>query len=271
VHRIPGAPARAVIFVAAVTLAPGFAATGCGSPPRGTLTILAAASLAGPFEELADTLRARQSGLGVRLSFAGSHQLALQVEQGALADVVAVADPRWIERLAARGLLSEGSIAFAENRLVLATPVANPGRVWSLADLSRPGLRLLIGTAESPIGRYAREVLARHEAAGGPSGFTERALGNVVSEEQDVSAIVARLRLGEADAGFVYRSDLPPSGLRGVGIPDSINARVRCVAAAIAHAPNPAAARDWLHLLASPAGRRVFERHGFDPAALQRP
>jgi molybdate transport system substrate-binding protein len=248
-------------------------AWGCGAHPGQAppLTILAAASLGAPFRELADTLRARDPGLEVRLSLAGSHQLALQVEQGARVDVVAVADPAWLERLARQGFVAGTTFAFATNTLVLAVPAANPGRVAALADLARPGVKLVLGMPQVPVGRYAREVLERlGHAPGYPPGFTSGAHANVVSEEQDVGSIAAKLRLGEADAAFLYRSDLAPD-LRVIGIPDSLNARAEDAAAVIRGAPNPGAARAFLALLASPAGQATLRRHGFGEAPGSQP
>ncbi len=261
--RLAGVRPAFVLVAAAAAIG---AVAGCDTRPRGTppLTILAAASLAAPFQELADSLRARAPGLEVRLSFAGSHQLALQVEQGGRADLIAVADPAWLERLSAGGLVVGEIRELAVNRLVLVVPTSNPGRIGDLADLARPGIKLVLGTAEVPIGRYAREVIERlGRAPDAPPGLARQVLANVVSEEQDAGAIAAKVRLGEADAALVYRTDAG-AGLRAIEIPDSMNVRARYAAAVLADAPNAAAAREFLELLGSPGGRAVLRRQGFE-------
>jgi molybdate transport system substrate-binding protein len=227
--------------------------------------VLAAASLAGPLGDLADSLRARLPGHEVRLAFAGSHQIALQLEEGAPCDVVAMADSSWTGRLARAGRLQDPPILFATNSLVVAVPSSNPAGLTTPADLARPGLKIVLGTGESPIGRYARRVIARLAlAAGSPPGFERRVLANVVSEEQDAGAIAAKLRLGEADAALLYRSDLP-AGIAAIAIPDSLNESAIYAAGIFRDAADAGTARAFLDLLCSPAGVEALRRHGFGP------
>lgn len=160
------------------------------------LAIFAAASLTGAFP-LIDR--------APKFQFAGSDQLAFQITQGAPADVFAAASPKYPEQLYSQGLCSK-PVAFATNTVVLVVPRANPARIQSVYDLQREGIKLVIGAKGVPIGDYTRKLLAN-------LGLS-MVLRNVVSEEDDVKLVVTKVALGEADAGFVYRTDIKSVGNR---------------------------------------------------------
>ena len=264
------APCGVLLAALALALVPAGAAA--ATPPRPeTLEVFAAASLTDAFTELARALEARRPGLKVRLNFAGSQQLAAQIEQGARADVYAPADERWMSRLRERRLLAGPARAFAWNRLVVVLPSANPGRIGRLQDLARPGVKLVIGADAVPVGRYGRLVLAdldRDPAFG--AGFAARALRNVVSEEENVKSVLAKVRLGEADAGLVYRSDVTPalaSAVRVLELPAAADVPVPYSIAVVKGARAPAAARAFVDLALSREGRAILARNGFAPPA----
>jgi molybdate transport system substrate-binding protein len=219
------------------------------APQSREITVYAAASLTEAFRELAPLLQ-RSAAVRVRYSFAGSQQLALQLEQGARADVFAAADRRWMEYLVERGLTDGSATIFA--------------------DLARPGVKLVVGAEAVPVGRYTREVLGRlARRPGFPAHYEERVLANVVSEEENVKAVVAKVRLGEADAGFVYRSDVSSRGggdLTVLEIPEEANVTAGYPVAVLAGSREPAAARAFVDLLLGAEGARVLERHGLTPA-----
>jgi molybdate transport system substrate-binding protein len=165
-----------------------------------------------------------------------------------------------------RGLVGGVPKVFARNRLVVVVPTPNPGRIERLQDLARPGVKLVLAAEVVPAGRYSREVLARlGEAPAFPAGFTRDALANVVSNEENVKAVVARVQLGEADAGLAYRSDVTPAVARRVRmleIPADQNAVAEYPIAVLAAAGNPADARAFVDAALSAEGQRVLERHG---------
>src|SRR6478672_5785197 len=136
---------------------------------------------------------------GQKYNFAGTDALAAQIRLGAPADVFAGASPDAPQALFRAGLV-EQPVTFATNKLVLAVPIANPAGITSVYDLRRPGIKLIIGTPTVPIGSYTRKVLSY-------MGLTSAAIANVVSQEQNVNAISAKVALGTADAGFVYVTD----------------------------------------------------------------
>ena len=237
--------------------------------PRETLTVFAAASLAEAFEEIGDAFEAAHPGVAVRFNFAGSQQLASQLEQGAAADVFASADQRWMDYAAARGLIDGEPVVFARNRIVAIVPRNNPGRVGRLQDLSRPGLKIVIGAEAVPVGAYTRQVLSNlARAPGFEADFGRRVLANVVSHEENVRAVLAKVQLGEADVGFVYRSDVTPALsrlIRSLPIADDFNVLATYPVAVLRGAPRGELARDFVAHLGSPESRAALERHGLLP------
>lgn len=187
--------AAAVIF--AVGALTGCAATGATGVPT-TVTVLAAASLADVLPEIADEFEQANPGIDLVLSFGGSTALAEQVVAGAPADVVATAD---LDAMARLGGLAVDPHVFATNGLALVVPAGNPGAVTGLADLARPELVVALCDATVPCGAAAERAL---DAAGVDASAD--------TLEQDVRAVLTKVRLGEADVGIVYRTDALAAG-----------------------------------------------------------
>jgi molybdate transport system substrate-binding protein len=220
------------------------AATSAG----GGVTVYAAASLTGVFPKIDPTQR---------YSFAGSDQLALQIQQGAPADVYAAASPKYPELLYHQGMLAK-PVVFATNKLVVIVPRGNPGRVTSVYDLQRSGLRVVIGDKTVPIGTYTRQIL---DTLGITAGVTK----NVVSNETDVKGIVAKVALGEADAGFVYVTDAKAaaSKLKVIPLPGWAQPPIRYELAVVKASTHSAAARAFVKKVFSKHGRKLLLRAGF--------
>jgi molybdate transport system substrate-binding protein len=193
---------------------------------------------------------------GARYSFAGSDDLALQIRQGAPADVFASASQKYADDLYARGLVDRPRV-FALNRLAVIVPAANPARITSVYDLRRHGVRLVLAAPSVPIGKYAREVLSR-------LGL-ESALANVASEERDAKGVVAKVALGEADAGLVYRTDVRPVAgkVRLIAIPGRGQPSVRYEIAVVKRGSNLSAARAFVARVLGPVGRTRLSAGGF--------
>jgi molybdate transport system substrate-binding protein len=189
-------------------------------------------------------------------SFAGSDQLAYQIEQGAPADVYAAASPKYPEVLYTKGLVERPSV-FATNALVVIVPRRNPARIRSLGDLARKGVKVVIGQKGVPIGDYTRDVLRR-------LGLI-RVLQNVVSEEPDVKGIVGKVALGQADAGFVYRTDsrAAGAGVRTVAIPARGQPTVRYELAVVRSSRHLTAARAFVGRVLGKDGRARLAAAGF--------
>jgi molybdate transport system substrate-binding protein len=237
--------------------------------PSSTLNVFAAASLTEAFTDVAGMLERSHPGLVVRFNFAGSQQLALQIEQGAPADVFASADQRWVNYVQEKGLVVGETRIFARNRLVLIVPRTNPARINNLKDLVRRGTKIVMAAEAVPAGKYSREVLDKLAGAEGfPAQYQQRVLGNVVSQEENVKSVVSKVQLGEADAGWVYRSDVTPSVSRYVRmfeIPDDYNVIARYPIAALKGAHDVDAAREFIDLVLSEEGQQVLQRHGLLP------
>ncbi len=237
-------------FVAALAVV---LAVGCGGDDDGGgsdasgATVFAAASLTEVFEDLAPD---------AKFNFAGSDELALQIEEGAPADVYAAASPKYPDELFVAELVEEPQI-FATNALVLIVPSDNPAGIESVADLAEPGVKLVIGAEGVPVGDYTRTVLENM----GESDV----LDNVVSNEDDVKAVVAKVAQGEADAGFVYVTDVGPVGedVETIDLPEEAQAQVEYPIAVVSDAENSEAAQAFVDLVLSDRGREALEAAGF--------
>jgi molybdate transport system substrate-binding protein len=249
--------ARPLLLAAALALA---ASTAGAEAVR----VSAAASLTEAFEEIARAFAAAHPGDSVELNFGGSNLLRAQIEQGAPVDVFASADLVHAEALARGGLLGATRV-FARNRLVVAVP-ATGARVASLRDLTRQGTRIVLAAPSVPAGRYAAEVVAALDASRlHGDGFAARVNANVVSHEASVRAVLAKVSLGEADAGFVYATDAAAAGgrVRAVEIPERWNAVADYPIGVVAASPRPAKARAFVEIVVGAEGRAILARHGF--------
>jgi molybdate transport system substrate-binding protein len=240
-----------------------------------TLRVFAAASLADALGDLAGAFEKAHPGTTVLLNLAGSQQLATQMEQGATADVFASADQRWMDSAREHGLVAGNPRLFARNVLVVIVPRTNPGRIGRLQDLSRRGIKLVIGAEAVPVGAYSRQMLANltHQPGFG-ADFARRVLANVVSEEENVKSVLGKVQLGEADAGIVYRSDVTPAMARFVrrfDVPEAANVIAAYPIAVAANAPHGELAHAFVDLVLSPAGQQTLVRHGLIPAAVNAP
>ena len=239
--------------------------------PPSTLDVYAAASLTEAFQELGRSLEQAHPGLTVRFNFAGSQQLALQIEQGAPADVFASADQRWMSYVVEKGQVEGEPVVFARNRLVAIVPRTNPARIGGLQDLARKGTKIVLAAEVVPVGKYSRDALARLAGAEGyPNDYDRRVLANVVSQEENVKSVVAKVQLGEADAGIVYQSDVTPPVARYVRvfeIPDPYNPIATYPIAVLKSAGNAEGARAFVELVRSAEGQAVLQRHGLLPAS----
>lgn len=242
-----------------------------GEIARRTLTVFAAGSLVDVFDPMGSEFEGRYPQVDLVFNFAASDQLAQQLVAGAPADVFASANLIQMDVAVAGGRVAQGSSQlFARNRMVIVTPLDNPGGIRSLADLAKPGLRLVIGAADVPAGRYARQVL---ETASGDAeygtGFAEGVLANVRSYEETVRAVLTKVVLGEADAGIVFATDAGSAEdqVRTIEIPLALNTIADYPIAVIADANEPELARDFVAFVLSPAGQSLLSAYGFVPVS----
>jgi len=248
---------------AALTATAALVLAGCGGDdgddgggPKPRLVVSAAASMTEPLTACSrDYL-----GATVRLSFAGSDELAAQIEQGVKPDVYAAANTKLPDRLHEEGKLGR-PVEFATNTLVLAVPKDSP--IASVDDLTKSGTKIAVGSESVPIGSYTRETLARL-----PPGEETAILANVRSNEPDVKGIVGKLTQGAADAGFVYVTDVNATDgeLKAIALPSRLEPKVTYAAGVVSGAEQPAEARTYVDGLVHGPCADALESAGFGPA-----
>jgi molybdate transport system substrate-binding protein len=235
------------VFFAVILGSLALGSGGCGSGNGSGLTVFAAASLT----EVLPTIDAEAV-----YNFAGSDDLTTQIREGAKADVFAAASPKYPRELFAEGLVEQPRV-FATNRLVLVVPADNPAGIESVEELRKDGVKLVIGAEGVPVGDYTRKVLENLGA--------EDVLDNVVSEEDDVKGVVGKVALGEADAGFVYATDVKPvaADVQVIELPDAAQPTVEYLIAVVAGSDRKEEAEAFVDLVLSDQGRKALASAGF--------
>jgi molybdate transport system substrate-binding protein len=192
-----------------------------------------------------------------KYTFAGSDALEAQIEQGAPADVFAAASPKQPAALYAKGLVTK-PVEFATNTLVLIVPKSNPAHIASVADITRPGVKLVVCQASVPCGDYARKVFAN-------LGITGAAMKNVVSQTTDVTQTVAEVATGQADAGFVYITDAKAADgkVRAIRLPPKAKPGAMDFIAVVKSSAHKAAAGAFVTMILSPKGQAILRTAGF--------
>ncbi|WP_158841164.1 molybdate ABC transporter substrate-binding protein [Saccharothrix deserti] len=254
---------RALVLVALL------AVTGCGADSGGAdsggaeaggavagkVTVFAAASLTETFTRLGEDFEAAHPGVEVVFNFGGSSALAQQIAQGAPADVFASAAPANMTQVGDAGGISGEAVTFARNRLEIAVPRGNPAGITGLADFGDADAKIALCAEQVPCGAAAKRAF---EAA----GVTARP----DTLEQDVKAVLTKVRLGEVDAALVYRTDVRAAGGEVVGIefPEAERTVNDYPIAPLAKARNAAGARAFIDHVRSDRGRAVLAEAGFD-------
>ena len=235
-------PLPALVAVAALLAACGSSGS-AARPETRTLTVFAASSLTTVFTAAGKDFESAHPGVQVRFSFAGSQALVAQLKQGAPADVLATADAA---SMAAAGLA--GSRVFARNRLSIITAPGNPKHVLALQDLGRAGLRVVLAGPTVPVGKAAGKALAAAHVTVHP-----------VSLEQDVKGVVTKVRLGEADAGIAYATDVRAAhgDVDGIDLPGVSNSYL------VGVAKSGQDATAFADFLLAPAGQALLASYGF--------
>ena len=225
-------------------------AAACSGTGESALVIGVASSMTEAAQELGEAYGKGQ----IKLSVAGSQVLVAQVREGAPLDIVLTADATTAETLAGLGAITGEPVAFARNRLAIAVAEGNPRAISRLSDLTDPRLTVVLAAPEVPAGRYTDELL---QAAGVPV--------DAASLEPSVRSVLAKVQLGEADAGIVYRTDLNRPGVTGIAIPEAVNPVVEYYAVALKSASNPTAATAFVGFLQSSTARSILADFGFLP------
>jgi molybdate transport system substrate-binding protein len=238
-----------------------------GTQPHLEVTVLAAASLKAVLEDARAAYQEAHPGTVITLATDSSAALASQIELGAPADLFLSADTSSPDRLETGGLVAGTPVPFATNTLAIIIPVANPAGVGSPADLGGPSISVIAAGDAVPITGYAGRLVQNLAAEPGyPSDFVAAYHGNIVSREDNVKAVVARIELGEGDAAIVYATDAAASTkVATIEVPARANVTATYAGAVLAAAAERAAAAQFLQWFAGPRGQAILSRFGFLP------
>ena len=252
---------------AAASAAPSSAASAATSAAPGTLTIYGAASLKGVLDKVTTAYEAANPGTMLTISTDSSATLETQIEQGAPADIFLSADTTNPKKLVDGGLAAGAAVTFAGNKLTIIVPTANPAGIKTPADLARTGVKVIAAGDAVPITEYATQLVAKLAThAGYPADFVATYTANIASKEDNVKAIVAKIELGEGDAGIVYVTDAKASTkVTTVDVPDAANVPATYAGVVVKASGNAGAARAFLAWFAGPDGRAILAGFGFLP------
>jgi molybdate transport system substrate-binding protein len=252
-------------LVGACSGAAGSAGTGAIASTTASLTIYGAASLKGVLDRVKTSYETANPGTTLTISTDSSSALETQIEQGAPADVFLSADTSTPKKLVDKGLADGAAVAFAGNELTVIVPAANPAGIATPADLARAGIKVIAAGDEVPITKYATQLVANlAKQPGYPADFVAACAANVMSKEDNVKAVIAKVELGEGDAGIVYVTDARAStNVATVAVPEKANVPVTYAGVAVKASTNAGAARAFLAWIAGPDGQAILSAFGF--------
>ncbi len=238
-----------------------------GSVASAPLTVYGAASLSGVLAKLKVAWEAANPGSTLTISTDSSAALETQIEQGAPADVFLSADTANPKKLVNGSLADGAAVAFAGNLLTIVVPAGNPAHIAAPTDLAKPGVKIIAAGDDVPISKYARQVVANlAKAPGAPTGFEAAYAANVISKEDNVKAVIAKIELGEGDAGIVYGTDAKTSTrVSTIAIPPEANVPATYAGVVVKASAHPADAHAFLNWVAGPDGQAILATFGFLP------
>jgi molybdate transport system substrate-binding protein len=264
--------ARSAVMVTILAFVLGACSGGAGGPASSeaptTITIYGASSLKAALSKVKAAYEAANAGASLTISTDSSVALETKIEQGAPADVFLSADTANPQKLVDKGLVAGSVTKFAGNLLTIIVPTANPAGIQTPADLARTGVKVIAATDSVAVTKYATMFVADlAREAGYPADFAARYIANIVSKEDNVGAVVAKVELGEGDAAIVYVTDAQGSTkVTAIPVPAAANVPATYAGVVIAASPSQAAATAFLAWLAGPAGQAVLATLGFRPA-----
>jgi molybdate transport system substrate-binding protein len=254
---------------ASTSVAPSSAAPSAASSSSEAveLTVFAAASLSNVLKEVATAYEAAYPGSKITVSADSSAALETQIEQGAPADVFLSADTTNPKKLVDAGLSAGQPVVFAGNKLTIVVPSDHPGNVASPKDLAKARLKIIAAGDAVPITKYATQLVANlAKVAGYPAGFAAAYAANVVSQEDNVKAVIGKIELGEGDAAVVYVTDAAASTkVKPIDVPDEANVPASYAGVVVGASKHLEPARTFLGWLTSPDGLAIFQQFGFLP------
>jgi molybdate transport system substrate-binding protein len=237
-------------------------ATGATSAEEHELVVSAASSLTAAFTDIGAAFEDMNPGTTVTFNFGPSDGLAGQINEGAPVDVFASASPSWMDSVQDDGPGVTGRTDFAKNRLAIIVPADNPAGIEDVNDLTEDGVKLVIAAKGVPAGDYARQIFDN-------AGITDAAMANVVSNEEDVKAVITKVLSGEADAGIGYLTDVTPDiadQVTHIEIDDDVNVIATYPIAVVNGTDEPDLAKAFVDYVLGD-GQQILRSYGFLPAS----
>ena len=240
-------------------------ATSAAAPAA--LTIYGAASLKGALDKVKTAYETANPGTTLTISTDSSATLETQIEQGAPADVFLSSDTKNPQTLVDKGLADGDTVRFAGNKLTIVVPTSNPAGITTPADLAKSGVKIIAAGDAVPITKYATQLVANlAKEAGYPADFVAAYTANIVSKEDNVKAVIAKLELGEGDAGIVYVTDAKASSkVATIDVPNTANVLAIYAGVVVTASKNVVAAKAFLTWFAGPDGQAMLSTFGFLP------
>lgn len=257
------------VFAALIAVLVLASSAGLAEEPK-ELTVFAAASLTGAFGEIGQMFE-NETGIDLVINFDGSQALRTQIENGAYADIFASANKKQMNAVKSSELMNNSSIViFTKNKLSLIIPKDNPAKIDNLSDLAKPGLKIVMGTKDVPVGDYALQIISKlgNDSSYGPD-YKTKVLANVISQETNVNYVVTKVALGEADVGFAYVSDVTEEmagKVDKIDIPDQYNIIAEYPMGILLESKYPTEGQEFMNLVISNEGKAILEKYGFAPA-----
>lgn len=223
-------------------------------PQSGELVVFAAASLTGTFSELGKAFETAHPGSKVTFNFGGSSALAVQINEGAPADIFAAASPATMKTVTDAGNGEGTAVTFVRNKLEIAVPADNPGKVTGLSDFAKSALDIALCATEVPCGAAADRVFTAAGITPAPD-----------TRESDVKAVLTKVELGEVDAALVYKTDVQAAGdkVKGIEFPAADKAVNDYLISAVKDSDDADLAKDWIEFVQSAEAQQVLEDAGF--------
>ena len=259
--------ASTALSAAPSTAPPAAAPSAAPAAAPAALTIYGAASLKGVLDKVKTAYGTADPGTTLTISTDSSATLETQIEQGAPADVFLSADTTNPKKLVDKGLAAGAAVTFAGNKLTVIVPTTNPAGIKNPSDLAKTGVKVIAAGDAVPITKYATQLVANlAKEAGYPADFAAKYTANIASKEDNVKAIVAKIELGEGDAGIVYVTDAKASTkVTTVDVPATANVPATYAGVVVKASRNAAAAQAFLTWFAGPDGQAIMGTFGFLP------
>jgi molybdate transport system substrate-binding protein len=252
----------AVAMIAFALAACSTATAPASAPPTkkaevlsGTLVVDAAASLTGTFQKLGDEFHAKNPGVTITFNFGGSSALATQIVSGAPVDIFASASPATMKTVTDASATSADPVVFVRNKLEIAVPTANPGKITGLKDFADASKKIALCAPEVPCGAAAVKVFQAAGLTPAPDTL-----------EPDVKAALTKVQFSEVDAALVYRTDVKAAGskVKGITFPEADKAINDYLIAPLTASSHPKVAAAFVAWILSSNGQKVLGDAGFD-------